>query len=649
MKFHDLRIFIIFFFVITSLQLTAQKLAVTPYVSGINSPIDIKHGGDDRLFVADKGGLIRIINADGTLRPAAFLDISSKVHQAPEDGLLGLAFSPNYKTDRKFYVDYTALVSGVVTTIIEEYKVNASDSNAADLSSALTILTQPQPYDNHVGGNLMFGKDGYLYINFGDGDSERDPNGYGQNKTTFLGKILRIDVSNSSLAQPYSIPSSNPFYNDATPGIKKETWASGMRNPWRSSVDKLTGDIWIADVGQGDREEIDYQPVNHPGGRNYGWNTMEGNSCLSPSTGCNTPGLTEPIYDYTHSNGNQAVIGGYVCRSGQSKSLFGTYIFADWAGKWIDGIQQSAGALSGSVKHLIAGVQGFPICFGEDNFGDHYILFQGDGSVYKLQDTSHLRRPKAYFTAIDLGTGSFLFQGLQGRNLNYQWLRDNVVIQGATSPEYVTSSTGSYSLVVTNTLNFSDTSSVFNLGALPLNLTSFIAQKILANKIRLQWKTRSEQNISGYAIMRRQDNEAFFSIIGFVDSKAQNGTSNTELDYAFTDSSTLNYSKLFYRLQVQSADGSYSWSDIRTITADVAKHNFVCFPNPATGQVNISLDNFTQPVIMTIYDNAGRKLKEQTLDQQITTVELRGLRGIFIVQIGDKDGSNISRRKLVIR
>ena len=170
-------IFILFFF-FASQQINAQKLAAIPYVSGINSPIDLKHCGDDRLFVADRAGRIRVINADGTLRVTPFLSITSKISSTnSEEGFLGIAFSPNYKTSGKFYVDYTAIIAGQLTTVVEEYKVSAADSNVADLSSALTILTQLQPFSNHNGGNLMFGKDGYLYINLGDGGSGGDPFG----------------------------------------------------------------------------------------------------------------------------------------------------------------------------------------------------------------------------------------------------------------------------------------------------------------------------------------------------------------------------------------------------------------------------------------------------------------------------------------
>jgi glucose/arabinose dehydrogenase len=390
------------FFCITSLQIDAQKLAVihyatVPLVSNVFSPIDIKTCGDDRLFIVDKGGLIRIVNADSTTRTTPFLDFSSKVYQASEDGFLGMVFSPNYKTDGKFYVDYTSKVSGVVTTFIDQYTVSAADSNVADLSSELNILSQSQPFDNHLGGNLMFGQDGYLYINFGDGDAEGDPNGYGQDTTTWEGKILRLDVSNSSMAQPYVIPPTNPFFNDPTPGIKKEIWAYGVRNPWRSSVDRLTGDLWIADVGQDSVEEVDYQPLNAVGGRNYGWNTMEGNACYNPHTGCNMTGLTLPIYAYPHSIG-ATVIGGYVDRSAQSKSLFGMYIFGDFTKKFIAGFRQSGGVLSGPVTQLIPAAQatstGRMIDFGEDRFGDQYILFNGDGRVYSFRIQATCAAPK---------------------------------------------------------------------------------------------------------------------------------------------------------------------------------------------------------------------------------------------------------------
>jgi len=655
MKSSLLQIFILFYFLFLSGKIFAQKLAVVPYssvpyVSGLNSPIDIKNCDDDRLFIADKGGLIRIINADGTLRPIPFLDFSSNVFEGSEDGFFGMAFSPNYKTDRKFYVDFTDTISGVVTTFIEEYKVSASDSNVADPSTRLTILTQTQPFNNHLGGNLMFGKDGHLYINFGDGDLDGgDTSGFAQDKSTFLGKILRIDVSNSSIAQPYAIPASNPFFNDSTPATKKEIWAYGLRNPWRSSVDRFTGDLWIADVGESSVEEVDYQPSNAIGGANYGWNIMEGNICFNPSIGCNMTGLTLPIYAYNHTVG-KTVIGGYVDRSAQSKALFGMYIFGDFTSKWIDGFRQSGGVISGPVTRLVSATTDWIISFGEDRFGDQYILFNGGGTIYKLQDTSYLRRPKAYFTPIEEGGGtSYLLQGLQGRNLAYQWLNNNVVITGATSPDYTVSNPGIYSLVVTNDLGFSDTSDVFPFGSLPLNLISFTAQKISSGKIALQWKTDSEQNIEGYNVLRKQNNEANFLNIGFVQSKSINGISNSELDYTFIDSSASKNSTLYYKLQIQNKDGSFTYSDIRTIISSGNKINFNFYPNPAKDRLQLNLDGYSQPVVMIIYDNIGKKVTKQVLNQQTNIINISGLKGIYIVQLSDTKGENLIRKKLVVQ
>ena len=631
-------------------QIHAQKLAAIPYVSGINLPIDLKHCGDDRLFIADRAGRIRVINADGTLRPTPFLNITSKISSInSEEGFLGIAFSPAYKTSGKFYVNYTAIIAGQLTTVVEEYKVSAADSNVADLSTALTILTQLQPFSNHNGGNLMFGKDGYLYINLGDGGSGGDPFGNGQKKNTFLGKILRIDVTNSSAVQPYVVPASNPFYNDSTPGIKKEIWAYGVRNPFRSSVDRITGDLWIGDVGQNAVEEIDYQPADAPGGRNYGWNIMEGKSCYTPSSGCNSAGLTLPIYDYNHSVG-ASVIGGYMCRSAQSKSLFGMYIFTDYVSKWVDGIRQSGSTLSGNVTHLITGAQGSgnPVSMGEDRYGDLYILFNGIPTVYKLQDTSYVRRPKAYFTPVNLGEGLYLLQGLQGKNLTYQWLKNNAIIPGATFPDYTSNVLGSYSLEVTNALHFKDTSDVFLLGS-SIDLVSFTAQKISAAQIKLDWKTGSELNISGYVIQKRQNAETSFSNIGSLASKSVTGISDNELDYTFTDSSASGYTRVFYRLQILHTDGTFSYSDVLLITTDITPNGFTLFPNPAKGRVQLYLNDFRHPVVMLLYDNAGKKIIEQPISQQSTTIELPASKGVYIMQLSDKDGSTKVRKKLIVQ
>ncbi|MEO8766126.1 MAG: PQQ-dependent sugar dehydrogenase [Ginsengibacter sp.] len=637
------------FFLFAGNQIAAQKLVPIPYVSGINLPIDLKHCGDNRVFVADRAGRIRIIDADGTLRTVPFLNITTKISSSGgEEGFLGMAFSPDYKTSGKFYVDYTSIIGGQLTTVVEEYRVSATDSNVADVSSALTILKQLQPFSNHNGGNLMFGKDSFLYINFGDGGSGGDPFGNGQNKKIFLGKILRIDISNSTINQPYVVPPSNPFYNDTTEGIKKEIWAYGVRNPWRSSVDRITGDLWIADVGQGAHEEIDYQAANDVGGRNYGWNIAEGSYCYNPSSGCNTQGLTSPVYDYSHAFGI-AVTGGYVYRSAQSKSLFGMYLFSDFGYKWIDGIRQSDGALSGDVTHLITAAQvpGNPVSFGEDRFGDQYILFNGNNTVFKLVDTSYLRRPKAYFTPILQGNGVFLLQALQGKDLAYQWLKDSTIIPGATSADYSTTVVGNYTLEVTNTLHLKDTSDVFLLGS-SINLISFDARKISGSAIQMDWKTVMEQNVPGYNIQKRQNTESEFSNIGFAPSKSFNSFSNRELDYSFTDFSALSYTKVFYRLQIQHTDGSFTYSDVHIFTSGDVKNNYSISPNPAKSRMQIYVYDYSTPLAMVIYDNTGKKVKTAALDQQRTNIDLPVSKGVYVVQVSSRDGSNKVRQKLVV-
>lgn len=630
----------------------SQKIALKPYISGFNNPIDIKNCGDNRLFVATQDGRLWVVNANGTLRTTPFLDISSKIRTGPEDGLLGFAFSPNYKMDGKFYVYYMATVAGKATSVFEQYKVNATDSNLANLASALTIITQTQPVDMHVGGNIMFGKDGYLYINLGDGAVVDDSLHTGQDLTTLMGKILRIDVSNSSASQRYTIPTTNPFYHSTTPGIKKEIWAYGVRNPWRSSVDRITGDLWIADVGEYYYEEVDYHPAGQAmpaGGINYGWSIMEGDSCYKPTRGCNKSGITMPVYQYPHPPlGPGCIIGGYVYRSAQSKALFGTYIFADWSLKWIKGIKLNGGVVTDPATNFLSGAQlpGSPISFGEDWMGDLYVVM--GATVYKISDSSYQRHPKAYYTATDAGGGTtYLLQGLQGKDLTYQWLKNNEPIPGAVLPNYTVTTGGDYRLVVTNALKLTDTSNVFSYKSSPLDIVSFTAQKTVSGQVALQWKTAYERNVKGYTIQRKRDNETDFSKIGFVASKAGMG-SNTEISYNCMDTSIFTQRKVFYRLKIEYTDGSFSYSNIVYLTSDQTKNGFSVFPNPASGQTQIYLNEYTHPVVMNVYNYIGKKVKQQTITQQSVTIDLPPSRGVYVIELSDEDGKNKVRKKLIV-
>ena len=300
----------------------AGNIALEPVVTGLTRPVGITHAGDGsgRLFITIQDGQILLLLYNGVqLLPTPFLDISSLVSCCGEQGLLGLAFHPHYASNGFFYVNYTNTVGD---TVIARYTVSANPNVAAP-QSARILLTIPQPFSNHNGGQLQFGPDGYLYIGTGDGGSGGDPQNNGQSLGTLLGKILRIDVDRRF---PYAIPFDNPFAHK--PGARHEIWAFGLRNPWRFSFDRLTGDMFIGDVGQASWEEIDFQKANSRGGENYGWRLMEGKHCFNPSTNCNPGTLTLPILEYDHSLGC-AVTGGYRYRGARLPLLFGSYLYGD--------------------------------------------------------------------------------------------------------------------------------------------------------------------------------------------------------------------------------------------------------------------------------------------------------------------------------
>src|SRR6476661_1231924 len=296
-------------------------------VSGLSSPLYLTAPSGDlsRLFVVEQTGGIRIIK-DGALLPTPFLDISTKITAGGEQGLLGLAFDPDYASTGRFVVHYTDTNGD---THLSQFTVS-SDPDVADPASEQIILTADQPYNNHNGGQVLFGPDGLLYLGLGDGGSEGDPQGRGQDLSDLLGSILRLDVRSTS---PYAVPPDNPFVGQA--GVQPEVWSYGLRNPWRFSFDRGTGDLYIADVGQEHYEEIDVAPGGaNPGkGINYGWNIMEGAHCLSGGQ-CDQTGLTLPTFEYGHDQGC-SITGGYVYRGPAIPALQGVYFYADYCQGWV--------------------------------------------------------------------------------------------------------------------------------------------------------------------------------------------------------------------------------------------------------------------------------------------------------------------------
>ena len=328
-----------------SISAQVPRLNLVRIATGFSSPVDVKNCGDARIFVVEQAGRIRIMDKHGNINASPFLDIHGHVlSTGNEQGLLGLAFSPTYKQDGYFYVNYVT-GAGNGSTVISRFQVSAADSNHVDTTTEQVLLTFTQPFTNHKGGNLMFGPDGYLYDSQGDGGytGPADPYGNGQNKNVYLGKILRLDVSNP--ATTYTIPTTNPFVGDS--GMKQEIWAYGLRNPWRCSFDRLTSDLWIGDAGQSLWEEVDFQPASDTGGQNYGWKCYEGDH-IYDTAGCVGSGFTFPVFEYGHSTPNGCVvIGGYVYRGVKYANLFGKYIFTDFcSGRFWDLRQTSPGVFA---------------------------------------------------------------------------------------------------------------------------------------------------------------------------------------------------------------------------------------------------------------------------------------------------------------
>lgn len=351
------------------LEVSFEKVA-----DGFARPTFVTHAGDGsgRLFVLEKAGRIRIIE-DGRARAEPFLDITNVVKSSGnEQGLLGLAFHPDYERNGRFFVYYTAQDND---NTVAEYRVT-SDANRADPRSGKEVLAVADKYSNHNGGMLAFGPDGYLYIAMGDGGSSGDPDDNGQDLLAFLGKILRIDVDGGD---PYSIPESNPFIVRSS--ARGEIWAWGLRNPWRFSFDRETGDLWIADVGQNKYEEVNFQPVSSKGGENYGWAVMEGTHCFRPASGCDTTGMTRPIFEYDHGEGC-SITGGYVYRGSEFPALRGTYLFTDYCSGNLWATRQVAAGKFETER--IGRVPGGISSFGEDEAGELYAVRDSEGAVYRV-------------------------------------------------------------------------------------------------------------------------------------------------------------------------------------------------------------------------------------------------------------------------
>lgn len=366
---------------VTVLPSVAHAAVILQPVVTVDRPVYITHAGDSRLFIVEQQGVVRVYSPTQGLLSSPFLDLRDDVSYDGEQGLLSIAFHPSYAQNGYFFVNYTDTNGD---TVVSRFRVS-SQANQADPTSELVFLSIPQPHDNHNGGQLQFGPDGYLYVGMGDGGSSNDPDCQGQDPASLLGKLLRIDVNASQAGRPYAIPASNPFVGSRDPQnlVRDEVWASGLRNPWRFSFDRQSGDLYIGDVGQNQWEELDFQSAGSTGGQNYGWNKMEGAHCFTSSCGgpaCNSSSLTLPVHEYSHSEGC-SVIGGYSYRGTRVPELFGKYVFGDFCSGDIQALSRGTWAAAGVLS------VGFGLSsFGEDAQGELYLALGND--VVKLVSTT---------------------------------------------------------------------------------------------------------------------------------------------------------------------------------------------------------------------------------------------------------------------
>jgi glucose/arabinose dehydrogenase len=344
----------------------------TPYLAGITRPTDLTapNDGSGRIFILEQAGIVRVAR-DGEFLPEPFLDIQARVgDQANEQGLLGLAFHPEYADNGYFFINYTD-TSG--TTVISEWQVS-ENPDAGDADSEQILMRVQQPFGNHNGGGVKFGPDGYLYLSLGDGGSGGDPQNHGQNTGTLLGTLLRIDPD---LNGGYTIPEDNPFVNGEG---QPEIWAYGLRNPWRFTFDDITGDLYIADVGQNAIEEINFEAAGTPGGQNYGWNYREGTQAFRGEIPAGLE-LVDPVFEYTHSEGC-SITGGHVVRAEHLPEWSGIYIYGDYCNGRVWGLLQGA---DGWQSELLFNSGVNISAFGKDEAGDIYLLDHRNGAVLRLE------------------------------------------------------------------------------------------------------------------------------------------------------------------------------------------------------------------------------------------------------------------------
>ncbi len=608
------------------LQLTAISLVAQPVIklqqvrTGFTQPICIDFM-EGYMYVTQKNGIIRVVNPGGTTLGPPFLDISSLIVNLGERGLLGFAFHPDYVNNGYFYVNYSQ--TGTNSTILARYSRSMSDPFQADPGSALILSTIAQPFENHNGGDIKFGPDGMLYIASGDGGSGGDPQNNSQNRNNKLGKILRYDVGDGT---SFTIPANNPFVGipDTDPSI----WAYGLRNPWRFSFG--ASGIWIADVGQSAREEVNLQPSNL-GGVNYGWRCYEGNATYN-TAGCGpASNYTFPVYEYTHSLGS-SITGGYQYAGTEYPLLSGVYVCADYISGRFFTVQDDEGTWVGAANEVHAAFQW--ATFGQDAQGNMYVAGLGNGNIYKIVEFCSDYIPTAIF---DEGELSIDFYGdVSPTDVTIQWYLDGIPIPNATTAIYIPVVDGDYYVQVTHNTEDCEIASAelfVDVTILDLNILDWQlnceSRGVISN---LSWA--KDAQLDRMVIQISSDQKTWLDI--------QELKANPELEYWKLEFPRSGES--YVRILSENIYGEVSFSPVKYLNCPL--DGISIFPSPAKQSFTISSLNYITEV--ELFDIEGRVVQSWRFNGDKTELSLNNHPpGLYLVQATLENGSR-HQTKLVI-
>ncbi len=618
-------ILLIAFLCLISIISNAQ-ISLSQFAQGLSSPVDIKNCGDDRLFVVEQGGFIQILDTGGIKYARPFLNIQTRVQSGGEQGLLGLAFPPDYTTSGYFYVNYTAKPNG--ETRISRFKNYASSPDSADPNSEEILLRIHQPFSNHNGGHLAFGPDGYLYIGTGDGGSGGDPGNRAQNTDSLLGKMLRIIVDPAD--STYSIPPTNPFAMDTANG-RPEIYAVGMRNPWRWSFDPVTGDLWIGDVGQGAQEEVDFIPAGTTEYLNLGWNCREGFASYPSSLTCGVASdYWPPVKTYTHTSGC-SITGGYIYRGGKYNELYGKYFYTDYCQSNIHYLVPNT---SGGFDDTDLGNLGASsiVAFGRDKNGEVYCSTTG-GNVYRFNSadcTPVAAITNGTDTISDCGTGSVILNGIVHSNYFSNWYLDGSLYQSDTT-QIQAMQAGTYVLEVINGACVNrDTVYVRLVTPLSISFTGLDTLYCVYNSTAFLLP-----NILGGTFFGPGINLASFN-------PAQAGEGTHTITYSYTDQTGCTYS---------------ASQNVRVdLCLGVAENNWLntvsVFPNPSTGNFNLQLfSRKDRQLNLAITNNFGQMISQENYvigaGESTVSINSQLAAGIYFLKF--TEGDNILVKKIVVQ